>query len=55
MHQQAGSEKALGELGAPSSFVIHSKTPGFKDGALKRDSILAAAKETSQSLGVKNV
>lgn len=53
--QQAGSEKTLGELGAPSSFIIHSKTPGFSDGALKRESILAAAKETSGRLGVQNV
>ena len=50
-----GSEKALGELGAPANFVIHSKAPGFISGALKRDSILAAAKQTFEQLAVKSV
>ncbi|KAL2059052.1 hypothetical protein ABVK25_000344 [Lepraria finkii] len=54
-HIYAGSEKALGELGAPANFVIHSKAPGFASGALKRDSILAAAKQTFEQLGVKSV
>ncbi|KAK4695091.1 aflatoxin B1 aldehyde reductase, partial [Lecanoromycetidae sp. Uapishka_2] len=50
-----GSEKALGELGAPKTFVIHSKAPGFSKGALNRSSILAGARQTLERLGTNSV
>lgn len=45
----------MGEIGAAANFVIHSKAPGFGSGALKRDSILAAAKQTFEQLAIKNI
>ncbi|MCJ1467397.1 hypothetical protein MMC07_006021 [Pseudocyphellaria aurata] len=44
-----GSEQAIGELGAASKFIIHTKAPGFAPGSLSRDSILQGA-ETSFTL-----
>ena len=52
---QFGSEKSLGILKAPSKFTIHTKAPGLKPGALKRESILAGASKSFQELGVDSV
>ena len=52
---QEGSERALKELGATSSFTIHTKAPGFVKGSGTKASILAAAKQSFQDLGVKSV
>ncbi|KAL9066643.1 MAG: hypothetical protein Q9161_007402, partial [Pseudevernia consocians] len=50
-----GSERALKELGATSSFTIHTKSPGFAKGSGTKASILAAAKQSFEDLGVKSV
>ena len=52
---QEGSERALKELGATSSFTIHTKAPGFVKGSGTKASILAAAKQSFEDLGVKTV
>jgi len=49
------SEKTLGELDAPSKFIIHTKAPGFQPGASKRDSILDASKKSYEDLKVEQV
>ena len=43
------------ELGATSSFTIHTKSPGFLKDSGTKASILAAAKQSFQDLGVKSV
>ncbi len=50
-----GSEKGVGDLGAPSKFVIHTKTPGFRPGALSKESILAAAEKSFKDLKTDSV
>ncbi|KAL9117225.1 MAG: hypothetical protein Q9187_006242 [Circinaria calcarea] len=50
-----GSEKVLGELGAPAKFVIHTKAPGRAPGSLKKESVLAAAEKSFTKLGVKTI
>lgn len=50
-----GSERALKELGATSSFTIHTKAPGFVKNSGTKASILAAAKQSFEDLGVKSV
>lgn len=52
---QEGSERALKELGASSSFTIHTKSPGFLKDSGTKASILAAAKQSFADLGVKSV
>lgn len=54
-HIYEGSEEALGEYDAPSKFVIHTKTPGFRPGCLSRDSILNAAEKTFDALKTESV
>ena len=55
MRPQEGSERALKELGATSSFTIHTKAPGFVKGSGTKASILAAAKQSFQDLHLKSV
>lgn len=55
MSPQEGSERALKELGATSSFTIHTKSPGFAKGSGTKASILAAAKQSFEDLGVNSV
>ncbi|CAD6579997.1 MAG: hypothetical protein ASARMPREDX12_009430 [Alectoria sarmentosa] len=50
-----GSERALKELGATSSFTIHTKAPGFIKDSGTKASILAAAKQSFEDLDVKSV
>ncbi|KAM0793921.1 NADP-dependent oxidoreductase domain-containing protein [Usnea florida] len=50
-----GSERALKELGATSSFNIHTKATGFVKNSGTKASILAAAKQSFDDLGVKSV
>ena len=52
---QEGSERALKELGATSSFTIHTKAPGFLKDSGTKACILAAAKQSFKDLGVKSV
>ena len=52
MRLQEGAEKALGELGAPSTFSIHTKAPGFAKDSGTKASILAGAKQSFEDLGV---
>ena len=52
---KGSSESFLGELGVPSTFVIHSKAPGFVAGSGSRSSILAAAKQTFELLKSETV
>lgn len=53
--QQSGSEKALGDLEAPSSFIIHTKAPGFRLGAAKKVSILNSADQSMRDLKTESV
>ncbi|MCJ1394325.1 hypothetical protein MMC18_007203 [Xylographa bjoerkii] len=50
-----GSEKALGDLGAPKNFIIHTKAPGFSPGCLSKDKVLAASKKSLEELGTNSV
>ena len=52
---QEGSERTLKELGATSSFKIHTKAPGFVKDSGTKASILAGAKRSFEDLGVKSV
>jgi len=52
---QFGSEKALGIIGAPSKFRIHTKAPGLKPGCLSKESIRAAAAKSFEELRVDSV
>ena len=54
-HPQEGSERVLKELGATSSFTIHTKAPGFSKDSGTKASILAAAKQSFEDLGMKSV
>eukprot|EP01121_Diplochlamys_sp_Union-15-3_P022881 TRINITY_DN9881_c0_g1_i1.p1 TRINITY_DN9881_c0_g1~~TRINITY_DN9881_c0_g1_i1.p1 ORF type:complete len:337 (-),score=66.93 TRINITY_DN9881_c0_g1_i1:3-986(-) len=49
------SEKALGELGAPSRFIIHTKAPGFNAGPQNKENISAGAKKQFTELGTDQV
>lgn len=53
--EKAESEKALGAVGAPKRFTIHTKAPGFRAGAQKKESILAAAEKSWKELGTDKV
>lgn len=53
--QQSGSEKALGDLKAPSSFIIHTKAPGFRPGTAKKESILNGADQSMKDLKTERV
>lgn len=55
MRSKKGSERALKELGATSSFTIHTKAPGFVKDSGTTASILAGAKQSFEDLGVKSV
>ncbi|MCJ1285308.1 hypothetical protein MMC26_004648 [Xylographa opegraphella] len=54
-HLYPESEKALGKLGAPEKFIIHTKAPGFSPGCLTRENVLAAAKKSLEDLGTDSV
>jgi aryl-alcohol dehydrogenase-like predicted oxidoreductase len=51
----AGSEQALGDIGAAKAYAIHTKAPGFAPGSQKKDSIIATANESLKRLGVDQV
>lgn len=53
--QQPGSEKALGELDAPSKFIIHTKAPGFRPGVATKASILNYADQSLKELKTDSV
>lgn len=53
--QQTGSEKALGELDAPSKFIIHTKAPGFRPGVATKASILNYADQSLKELKTDSV
>ena len=55
VHEQEGVEKVLGELGAPSTFTIHTKAPGFAKDSGTKASILAGARQSLEDLGVNSV
>jgi len=46
-----GSEKALGDLGAPAKFTVHTKAPGEQD----KNSLLSGAAQSLKDLGVESV
>ncbi|KAK9357890.1 NADP-dependent oxidoreductase domain-containing protein [Lipomyces starkeyi] len=50
-----GSEKALGDAGAPARFTIDTKAPAFFNGSLSKSSVLAGAKQSLNELGVEQV
>ncbi|MCJ1429377.1 hypothetical protein MMC29_007291 [Sticta canariensis] len=50
-----GSEKALGDIGAPSKFIIQTKARGFQPGVLSRENILKAAEESFEELKTESV
>jgi aflatoxin B1 aldehyde reductase len=48
---QQGSELVLGKLGAPKKFIIQTKAPGFRPGALAKQSIIDGIKKSLEDLG----
>ncbi|GME24001.1 Aldo/keto reductase [Neofusicoccum parvum] len=49
------SEKTLGEIGAPKSFIIDTKAPGFASKALSRDSLISGLNESLSLLKTDKV
>jgi len=53
--QYSGSEKALGDCGAPKRFTVDTKAPGFTPGVLKKDNVLKGCKQSLEDLKVDSV
>jgi hypothetical protein len=52
---QQGSELLLGKLGAPKKFIIQTKAPGFKAGAMGKQNILDGMKKSLEGLKTDSV